>query len=44
MRILVLAAAAAVSVGLATPAAATGKMTCDAPQKAGRAWPASRPG
>ena len=33
MRILVLAAAAAVSVGLATPAAATGKMTCDAPQK-----------
>ena len=32
MRFLLLAAAAGLSVGLATPAAATGKMTCNAPQ------------
>ncbi|UUR06806.1 PepSY domain-containing protein [Sphingomonas glaciei] len=33
MRILLLTAAAALSAAIATPAAATGKMTCNAPQK-----------
>jgi hypothetical protein len=33
MRILLATAAIALSAALATPAAATGKMTCNAPQK-----------
>jgi hypothetical protein len=33
MRILLLTAAAALSAAIATPAVATGKMTCNAPQK-----------
>ncbi len=39
MTRLILAAAAALTIGLSAPAAATGKMTCDAPQKSWKSLP-----